>query len=220
MTNICPLVQFDVHPHYSDFSLKLASQYASDKVLKKFLVHENRELKKLLMKQPFCDYELPLRANLFEAYAHQLLSGGGEFPMRPLDEDITCKLHVLPGEIERFHNVSQCTDQNQYYIPWDSNHVCIDSVSLHTGYFQITMTMKFDIPEDNLMETVDALGMDGLYFVVPDVVFRDSVLNEVFDSKEATSHDEVKDERVGTARKTSLRRLDHLHRYVIHISVK
>ena len=217
---ICPLVQFDVHPSYLDFSLKLASQYASDKVLKKFIVRENRELKELLMKQPFCDYELPLRANLFEAYAHRLLSGGGEFPMYPLDEDIKRKLHVLPGEIERFHNISQCTDQNQYYIPWDSNHVCIDSVSLNTGYFRITMTMKFDIPEGNLMETVDALEMDRLYFVVPDVASRNSVLDEVFDSKKATGHDKVKGRRIGRARKTSPRRLDHLRRYVIYISAK
>lgn len=234
--DICSVVQLDVNPTYLDFSLRMASQYASDRALEKFLVRENQELKRFFHRVHFNSSFASLRANLFEAYAHRLFSGGGEFLMRSLDDSIRCKLHVPPRDVERFHNISRCTDQNRYYIPWDPNHACIDAVVLGTGYFKMTVALDHDISKHHLMEIVEVSKIDKLYLAVPDEIFGDFGKQKLLENRKKTENTSQKQPSIKGAstkavsyakkkwqslretKKMQVSQLDSLCQYVICIS--
>ena len=113
-----------------------------------------------------------LQGEFFEAYAHQKLCKGGKFIGRSLETKDECELELPTMEIGRFFDVSECKDPNLYYIPWYSNHPCIDSVILNKGYFQMTVASKHDIVWSKMKEMVDVLKMDKLYSVVPHTLFE------------------------------------------------
>ena len=70
-------------------------------------------------------------------------------------------------KIGRFFDVSECKDRKLCYVPWYSNHPCIDSIVLNKEYFQMTLTPKQDIMKDPMKEMVNMLKMDKFHFVIP-----------------------------------------------------
>ena len=236
--DICSIVQFVVDPTYMWSSLKIASRYVSDMILERLLIHENRKLKRFFWGSLSKDYFAPLRANLFESYAHLLLSGGGEFLVRSLDDNVGFQLHVPPRKIEKFPNFSQCIDQNRYYIPCDSNRVGIDSVLLTTGCFQMTVAFGRNIPKSRRMEITDMTKLDKLYFVVPDENFKVFTRQKLVRSMRKTKETMQKQVSIqGTSKMTSVShklkkqkgmqtesagvtKLDHLRQYVLCVSFK
>jgi hypothetical protein len=109
----------------------------------------------------------------FGAYAHQKLIEEGKSIGRSLEAREECESKLPIMEICRFFNVSDCVDPKLYYVPWFSNHPCINSVILNKGYFQMTLTLKHDITKNSMKEIGDELKMDKFYFIIPHTIYGD-----------------------------------------------
>jgi hypothetical protein len=166
------IVQFVVDTSsYLDFTLQMASSYATEMAMEVFLQNQEEEMKRFILDNSPIPALATLRGSMFKAYAHQKLAKGGKFIGRSLENEEECELNFPAMDISRFFNVFECKDPKLYYVPWYSNHPCIDSVVLNRGYFQMTIAWEHDIVWSRLKEMVDVLKMDKLYFVVPHTIF-------------------------------------------------
>ena len=166
------IVQFVVDTSsYLTFKLRMASSYATQKAMASFLEYEEEKVKRFIRRRSPHPAMATLQGEFFEAYAHQKLCEGGKFIGRSLETKEECELEFPTMEIGRFFDVSECKDPNLYYIPWYSNHPCIDSVILNKGYFQMTVASKHEIIWSKMKEMVDVLKMYKLYSVVPQTLF-------------------------------------------------
>ena len=169
------IVQFVVNTSsYLTFTLRIASQYATQMAMRLFIQYEEEKVKQFIRGGSPLPAMATLQGEFFEAYAHQKLCGGGKFIGRSLETKEECELKLLTMEIGRFFGVSECKDPNLYYIPWYSNHPCIDSIILNKGYFQMTVASKHEIIKSQMEEIIDELRMDKLYFVVPQTIMETS----------------------------------------------
>ena len=167
------IVQFVVNTSsYLDFTLRMASQYATQMAMVLFIQYEEEKVKQFIRWGSPLPALATLQGEFFEAYAHQKLCKGGKFIGRSLETKDECELELPTMEIGRFFGVSECKDPNLYYIPWYSNHPCIDSVILNKGYFQMTVASKHEIIWSKMKEMVDVLKIHKLYSVVPDTHFE------------------------------------------------
>ena len=157
---------------YLDFTLQMASPYATQMAMELFILNQEEEVKRFILNTSPIPVLATLRGALFEAYAHQKMSRGGKFIGRSLENEEECEVNIPAMDIGRFFNVSECKDPKMYYVPWYSNHPCIDSAVLNMGYFQMTISWEHDIVWSKMKEMVDVLKMDKLYFVVPHTLFE------------------------------------------------
>ena len=167
------IVHFEVAANYSSFTMKFASTYVAGIAFKFYLFYQREELERLLLSGGSSPFFGSFRGDLFEKYVHQVLSVGGKFNGRSLDDDGECEL-VLPKQpIRGFYNLSECTEKNVYYMALYHNHACIDSMVVDKGYFQITMA-KYHPTSGILMEKImNQMKLIDFYFVVPDLLFED-----------------------------------------------
>ncbi len=176
------IVHYLVDSTYSDYSLVFSSKYVTSLVLKNFLAlsfdwdhtpaFPGKRLKQVLFSKKSSLILSGLQANLFEYVAHRLLSIGGKFLGRSLDDGTVLELNVPRRSVKIFNDPSECTDPDVYYMARSWNHPCIGSVVLNTGCFRMTMTKNDDIPEDEMKRITKELKVDKFYFVVPDRIFK------------------------------------------------
>jgi hypothetical protein len=157
--------------NYSDRFLRFSSKYVTSLALKELLESQDEELKEFLCKG-YRDRGDTLRANLFELCAHRLLSAGGEFVGRSLDDGIEFILNVPRRNAKIFSDLSECVDPNSYYSSRYWNSYYVDSIVPNDGYFRMTMNEENDISEGEIMKILEELKMRKLYFVVPDDIFQ------------------------------------------------
>ena len=200
------VVHFKVEPpFYTDCTLTMASVYALNEASKKFLSHSEREVKYFL----YCTAGMLslafFRAKVFEGYAHQKLSEGGNFPMRCL-EDKTEGILMLPKRnTAEFHDISNCKDSGVYYIPVNPDFPCIDSVIPGVGYFQMTTSLDHKIVKRKMSEIVRVMHMRRFYFVVPHMSFERFRKQKFSKEKEpeGTVTNQVSDQMVTTTNQVS-----------------
>jgi hypothetical protein len=196
------IVQFVVDTtSYQDFTLQMASSYATEMAMEVFLQNQEEEVKRFILSNSPIPALATLRGSMFEAYAHQKLAMGGKFIGRSLENSEECELDISMMKIGRFFKVSECIDSKMYYVPWYSNHPCIDSVVLDKGYFQMTIASEHDIVWGKLKEMVDELKMDKLYFVVPHTIFEEFQKQKLV--RNMTSHGNANQEGTSTRRQIS-----------------
>jgi hypothetical protein len=166
------LVHFKVEPPcYTKYESVMASEY----VMKKY-ARAREERQEQLTKSVLAFFQnIPFVAscigNMFERYAHQKLSEGGEFLVRSLDDESE-NLVSFPARMSyTFQTLSECTNPNLYYVA-KAAFPCIDSLVLKTGYFQMTVSMKHDINE-KMKEIKSKMKMDNFYFVVPHTHYKE-----------------------------------------------
>ena len=176
------IVHYLVDSTYSDYSLVFSSKYVASLVLKSLLAlnfdrdhipaFPGEKLKRVLLSRKISPKFSSLQANLLEYIAHRLLSAGGKFIGRSLDDGTTFDLDIPRRSVKMFNDSSECTDPDVYYMARSWNHPCIGSVVLNTGCFRMTMTKNDDIPEDEMKMITKELKVDKFYFVVPDRIFK------------------------------------------------
>ena len=167
------IVHFEVAASYSSFTMRFASKYVAGIAFKFYLFYQREELERLLLSGGSSPFFGSFRGELFEKYVHQVLSVGGKFNGRSLDDGRECEL-VLPKQpIRGFYNLSECTEKNVYYMALYHNQACIDSVVVDKGYFQITMARYHSNSGDLMEKIMNRIKLKDFYFVVPDLLFED-----------------------------------------------
>ena len=236
------IVQFVVNTSsYLDFTLRMASQYATQMAMVLFVQYEEEKVKQFIRWGSPLPALATLQGEFFEAYAHQKLCKGGKFIGRSLETEDECELELPTMEIGRFFDVSECKDPKLYHIPWYSNHPCIDSVILNKGYFQMTVASKHEIIRSQMEVIVNELRMDKLYFVVPQTIYGDfkkqrlvkgtkskkktgtSIVDKMFEmrvSGEIDSMDMENEPQLTNFSNDRDSRKDLIHQYVINISLE
>jgi hypothetical protein len=187
------IIHYLVDSTYSDYSLVFSSKYVTSLALKGLLT-SGEQLRRVFFPMKSSPEFSGLQANLFEYLAHRLLSIGGKFVMRSLDDETMLELNIPQRTPQMFHNLSECIDPNVYYVPWSWNYSCVDSIVLGTGCFRMTMTGYPAIPEDEMKRIARELKVDKFYFVVPEHIFemfRRQKLAEAKECRDATMEQTV-----------------------------
>jgi hypothetical protein len=168
------IVHFEVKPpNYTECTVIMASAYVLEKALQTFLLFEETDVKRFLLLSADVPSLAVLRGFVFESYVHQKLSTGGEFLVRCLDDKTESTLKFPERILQKFRNVSECTDLNVYYLPTKKNQPCIDSLIVKEGYFQITTRLDHPIKRGKMKEIMNECSMDKFYFVVPHTIFKE-----------------------------------------------
>ena len=165
------IIHYEVAANYLDFSLVFASTWIAEVALKLLLFYQQEKLRRLLFSGGSSPFLVPLLGNLFEDYAHQVLSVGGLFYGRLLDDETRCQLTLPKMEIRRFYDFSECTEKSVYYRAGRLNQSSIDSVVVNKGYFQITKASYHQISRDPMEKIMEKMKLTKYYFVVPDWMY-------------------------------------------------
>ena len=165
------IIHYKVAANYLDFSLVFASTWIADVALKLLLFYQQEKLRRLLLSGGSSPFLAPLLGNLFEDYAHQVLSTGGPFSGRSLDDEMKCQLFLPKMEIRRFYKFSECICKNVYYRAGRLNQASIDSVVVDKGYFQITKASYRPISRDPMEKIMKQMKLTEFFFVVPDWMY-------------------------------------------------
>jgi hypothetical protein len=165
------LVHFKVWSNYLDYTLNFASKYVAEIALKLFLLYQQEELRQLLRSGGSSPFLGSLLGYLFENYAHRILSAGGLFAGRSLDDGTLCGLVLPKMDLRRFYNLSECKNGNVYYMAAYKNQPCFESIVRGKGYFQMTMAKYHPISRVPMERIVERMKMNNFYFVVPDWLF-------------------------------------------------
>ena len=169
------IVHFKVEPpHYSKYTLGMATDYVFEEALRKFLTcHDDTVKEFIIMSENFSSLAY-FRGLIFENYAHRKLSEGGEFLVRSLDDDDSEWMMEFPRrKFREFRRISTCEESDVYYKTAKKNHPCIDSVILNEGYFQMTTSLTHPIKKLGMRSIMKVLIMKKLYFVVPGTNFKE-----------------------------------------------
>jgi len=113
-----------------------------------------------------------LSGQIFEAYAHRMLSAGGSFKVRKLqgnnchecEETLLGLFQEMIGEIADVR-------AGMYGIPKARNFAVADAVILPNRLYQMTVSANHPIKGSHLKSFVDCFGTVDLYFVVPEWLF-------------------------------------------------
>ena len=168
------VVHFKVNPsRYWNRTLTMASEYVVEKTLNKYVGHRERALRTFIAESEGISLLANTRAAMFEGLAHRVLSAGGRFSIRSLDDWTKRKLTLSPTKFTQFSDISKCTDPEAYYKPKKMNHPCIDSLILKVGYFQMTTSLDHPIEKNPVKAIVGKMKMDKFYFVVPSTSFEE-----------------------------------------------
>ena len=167
------IVHFKVEPpDYSKCRRKIGSDYAFEEAIRKFLACLDDTVKEFIIRSEKLTSLAYFRSIIFENYAHRKLSEGGGFLVRSLDDESESMMEFPRRKFREFQGVSACEESNVYYKAVRKNHLCIDSVILNEGYFQMTTSLIQPIKKLEMKSIIEVLRMDKLYFVVPGTSFR------------------------------------------------
>jgi hypothetical protein len=168
------LMHFNVSPKYLDYSFMFPSRYVADMALKVFLVYQPEQLRKLFLRQE-SPFSAELRASLLEVYTHRLISAGGKFIRRSLDDGTTFELVIPQREIKEFRDFSECIDEDVFYMPKRLDQSCVCSTIVNMGSIPMKRVTRYYGTSANQMERVTeaTMGMmNEFYFLVPDQYFK------------------------------------------------
>jgi hypothetical protein len=128
----------------------------------------------LVNKENFANFATnSLQGNVFEQYAHQQLSKGGQFKYRSLEAGScqTYHLNLPQRSVIYFYNIEECVAKETYYVPLDPKLACIDAYAPSVGFFQTTINVNHPIPKVKMADLVIATAQTHLFFVVPDYLY-------------------------------------------------
>ena len=166
------IIHYKVAANYLDFSLVFASTWMAEVTLKLLIFYQQEKLRRWFLSGESSPFLAPLLGKLFEEYAHQVLSTGGLFYGRSLDNEMMYQLFLPKMEIRRFYDFSECTDKNVYYKAERLNQPSIDSVVMDKGYFQITKAGYHPISRDPMEKVMKKMKLTEYCFVVPDWLYN------------------------------------------------
>lgn len=154
-----------------------ASDYVRGRLMAKFIKESESQLMKLVNRLQGVPYAAALYGHMFESLSHHVLSRGGTFDAKRLDQSDSTNKFVLPqSPTETFTSWSELQPyaMNCYYVPESPNLVSVDAAEDHMC-FQATVSTKHPVRADGIDAWLRAVPDDGqpnrLVFVVPRHIF-------------------------------------------------
>ncbi|KAF0683171.1 Aste57867_24764 [Aphanomyces stellatus] len=149
-----------------------SSLYVTEKALDLFSNSQRNKLCEFLLNNDPASITAGLRGNLFEAYSHRVLSAGGTFAYRNLEDGTTGSFTLPQRQSDRFSDISECQSK-KYFIPWNPNYRCVDSYIPGEYLFQMTVSDQHPIDKAKMEAISRAAKLSSLYFVVPQSSYMD-----------------------------------------------
>jgi hypothetical protein len=167
------LVHFKVDQScYTKCTLIMASEYVRKMFFEALHERDDEEIRRFISLFKNVPGAASASGILFERRANRLLSAGGEFLVRSLDDGSEKKVKFPPTMPEEFTTLSACTNPAIYYTPEAENFPCIDSLIPGIGYFQMTISLEHKIPRMEMKTIKSVMKMEKFYFVVPNTNYR------------------------------------------------
>ena len=85
---------------------------------------------------------------------------------------------------DRFTDIKKCNDE-KYFIPWNPNYPCIDSIIPKKFLFQMTVSSAHPINGSKMAEIISKTKLKELYFVVPRCLYADFQKQRVDEKEES-----------------------------------
>ena len=160
-------VEYVKEESYTQKTIKFASEYVSEIVIKKF---KKAIMNKLRTELNVCLSSNSVLCTIFEEIAHRILLNGGDFKVRSLDdsEEYVLTLHKQDN-ICKFSTIETITN-DQYFRLDNKNFPSIDSIIAPQYLFQMTISMDHPIKLIGLKKVYHKLSNTDeidFYFVVP-----------------------------------------------------
>lgn len=154
--------------NFTKESIDFASPYVTRLVYERLIKSETSgirtQLAKYLKNKQFEKVEYSRMGHIFENYAHDIISNGGHFQIRALEdrkEKLSTKINLDPlfiekletiyfdnsEQVELFHETSKKTSGCYYLRPNNSSIETIDSISISNktiNWYNMTISMKHD----------------------------------------------------------------------------
>jgi len=163
-------------PKYNDIYMEFASPYVCKKVVE---LYEQQHKSELLAFLKASNYGVwgSVRGNLFESYAHRVISRGGTFNVHELSQSATrseeIKVEFSNYKLKEYKYVSEI-ENNSYCIPHSKTNEGFDSLVLPNKFFQMTISHTHPIKLKGFRKVKDLMDDKDicLYFVVPESTYK------------------------------------------------
>ena len=159
-------------------SIAFGSAYIRDRVAELLFLQQRQAMIDFLITSSSSPQLAGVRGELFESYAHRIISSGGSFKVRRLDDgsEETLKLERCAGThfVRSPSDLAECPSQLHYCQPVVRNFPAIDAVTLPGSLFQMTVSLMHPVKYAALKVVLDSMpdcSNYNLFFVVPDDVF-------------------------------------------------
>jgi hypothetical protein len=201
------IVHYVVDESFNMTTLQFSSSYTTEKALELFSKYQHQNLCNFILYSEHSTISSGLRGNLFEAFAHRLLSNGGTYDCRSLDDGEKRCISLTALVTDRFTDIKKCIG-GKYFIPWNPNYPCIDSIIRNSFLFQMTVSNFHPINGSKMAEIMSDTKLKELYFVVPRSSFENFQKQRVDEKKESAKNE------------TNQNRELDLKQYVLAIDIK
>ena len=181
---------------YVSKSIIFGSAYIRDRVAELLFLQQRQAMTDFLITSSSSPRLAGVRGELFESYAHRIISSGGSFMVRRLDDGIekTRKLKRCSGThfVRSPSDLQDCPTRLHYCQPVVRNFPAVDAVMLPGSLFQMTVSLTHPVKYAALKVVLDSMpdcSDYDLYFVVPDDVFPAFSSQSVIGSEDETAVD-------------------------------
>jgi hypothetical protein len=172
---------------YVSKSIAFGSAYIRNRLAELLFSEQRQAITDFLVGSASSPQLAGVRGDLFEAFAHRVLSGGGAFPVRSLDDgaESTLQLSSCAGThpVRSPSDLAQCPSSLHYCQPTVRNFPAVDSAILPRSLFQMTVSPSHPVKHAALTRVLDSMPdarCYDLYFVVPDDVYPQFVAVQPF----------------------------------------
>ena len=174
------LLHIVTQPPFVSKSIALGSAYIRDRLAELLFTQQRQAVSDFLIGSTSSPQLAGVRGDLFEAYAHRILSGGGALRVRRLDDGFETTLQIPRSVGTHFvrtpSDLVQCPSNLHYCQPIARNFPAVDAVKLPGSLFQMTVSLSHAIKYTALKSVLESMpdcASYDLYFVVPEDIFKD-----------------------------------------------
>jgi hypothetical protein len=165
------VIHFIVDPDtFEKQGLQFSSEFVMDEALERLGLTTLKKQSEFLLQTESVGVLGSYRGHVFEAMAHNVLSAGGTFRIRPLDGGKVVDLELSKRKQQTFKKFDNVIGDD-YFRPTSKSFACIDSLILSWAFFQMTISDSHPIKMQKMTDIVNNFGLMPLYFVVPSSIF-------------------------------------------------
>ena len=192
-------------------SIAFGSAYIRDRLAELLFSQQRQAVSDFLIGSASSPQLAGVRGDLFEAYAHRILSSGGEFRVRSLDDGVekTWQVQRCVGThfVRNPPDLAQCPSNLHYCQPVTRNFPAVDAVMLPGSMFQMTVSLTHSIKYaalKSVLENMPDCPTYDLYFVIPEDIFPNFASQPIFHSDDETKTVTALDARVRRVKQWAL----------------
>lgn len=160
---------------YTKFFIDFTSRHVELEVVRYSMENDQDNFLKMLLGSANSPDLAVIRGRYFESFAHYIITKGGDFNIRCLEDNTISKVSMTIRPSERVSFEQDHTEFKDfvYYVPESKTFQSVDSLYPPTSVLQMTVAKKHSIKIDGLKVVKGKLNTTPIdfYFVVPDDIF-------------------------------------------------